>query len=136
MYFTAILQRWGEGGVQKKRGREKAGTRSEAMSNETVANTTPHRYTHGIYTENEYLCCTNYLHARRYPLMIEVGWILYFTSSSALFSNSAASITCSWITNMICIARLVNKSTYTDSSLTQLHVAMRFSYREGTCCMM
>lgn len=34
-----------------------------------------------------------YLQARRYPLMMEVGWILYFTSSSACFSSSAATIT-------------------------------------------
>ena len=34
------------------------------------------------------------LQASLYPVMIEVGWILYETSSSACFSSSAAIITC------------------------------------------
>lgn len=34
-----------------------------------------------------------HLHARRYPLMTDVGWIFCFTNSSALFSNSAAMMT-------------------------------------------
>ena len=35
-----------------------------------------------------------YLQASRYPLMMEVGWILNLTSCSACFKSSAATITC------------------------------------------
>ena len=35
----------------------------------------------------------SYRQASRYPLIIDVGWIRYFTKSSAHFNNSAAIIT-------------------------------------------
>ena len=75
----------GEGGREgREEGRQEVGRKKRKGERENNAAVYVHQRTHS----------DTHLQASRYPLMMEVGWILNLTSCSACFKSSAATITC------------------------------------------